>query len=691
MIYRVWLPGPQAPSGVVADPLPSGPVLAALASRGVAPRDVRDGVVVAELTPEEVGALRSQGFEVALVPAAPKVKKHAAPEGFAGHGVPWPLFVVTLRVPYRPELLPTSDELAVRDLVGERVVVVRGRWAQVHALEGHPAVKSVTPLAPQQVVQRGLLARQDVMELAVLVDDRADLDLVVATAGPAIRAAPEPQDDGLFPPRFVVRVRGGANLARRLGGLPGVRRVERVPLDEGEDDAANCRTAQHQADVWGGTWAALLQELSLSGEGVRVGLWDYGLRLGSPHLAGVDVTGSPSNSTQDHATRVASVLVGRGAGQDPRGLGVAPAATLCLYETLFEANRVSGLGRLMREHDVRVVNVSRGVDEADAYSLLDQRLDREVRRAGGEELVLVFSSGNRGFPDKNSTLTKLPKNGILVGASTIAGRPSPDYPDSDSVWATSSAGPTEDNRRLPTVCAPGAAVWVVTQATDAEPPGLSVERGTSYAAPMVSGLLALLAEQRRREGSPPLSAAASRALLVAYARPMSGTWGPASAGAARPGAGWHPAAGWGAVDARALLRREADNIPPRRVYDQTAVFRKEGQRWTVRLQRAGEGPVRVVLAWTDAPGAVALTETLVSAVVNKLTLEVTSGGAVHVDARRILLADGRPAPDNLLVVDLLDPSESITVDVSAEALFADAIDGAGAPRQDFALVVTNAL
>jgi subtilisin family serine protease len=416
-------------------------------------------------------------------------------------------------------------------------------------------------------------------------------------------------------------------------------------------------------------------------------MWDFGLRLGSPHLEGVAATGTPSNAAGDHATRVASVLLGRGASGDARALGVAPDATMCLYEAAFDVNRVAGLGSLMRAQGVSVVNVSRGKGDSDAYSLLDRSLDAEVRLGRRAELVFVFSAGNSGFPGDKSTLSKQPKNGILVGASTMADRAPESFPDSESVWATSSAGPTEDGRRLPTVCAPGAAVWVVTQPSPSALPGLAVDQGTSLAAPMVSGLLALVAQQRGELGSPPLSAAASRALLVACARPLAGKWGKRD----EPLSPWHPAAGWGTVDARALLRHAADEVPPRQLYDQSAVFDKEGQQWRQRLQRVVQGaPVRVVLAWTDAPGPVALTESPASAVRNRLALEVSAGGTTCVDQRRIRQPGGAFAPDTLLVVDLPDGVGEFELVVSCEALFADAIEGARAPRQDFAVVVTNA-
>jgi len=117
------------------------------------------------------------------------------------------------------------------------------------------------------------------------------------------------------------------------------------------------------------------------------------------------------------------------------------------------------------------------------------------------------------------------------------------YDDDDTItrsddvigWFT-SPGPSDDGRKKPDICAPGTNIWT-TNAGDS----FSEVSGTSFAAPHVAGVCALLKEAR-----PSITAQQTKAVLINSTVDIEGA-----------GNGdWDEQGGWGAVDAlNALLWR----------------------------------------------------------------------------------------------------------------------------------------
>jgi hypothetical protein len=210
------------------------------------------------------------------------------------------------------------------------------------------------------------------------------------------------------------------------------------------------------------------------GKGLRIGMLDTLPDLSHPAFAGADVIAhsvlpaGTKAAPPDHATEIASLLVGRGEAGFP---GLAPAATLA----------IAGAFRERRDGDVdapvdRLVVgldwlVGQKVDVA-AFAFTghyNEVLDRAIAAARSRGVGLVGAAGNDG-PDEP---TAFPASLETVVAVTAV--------DSDrEVYRRANRGPEV------LLSAPGVDVWAAR-------PGSSKGRyvsGTSYAVPFVAAALA---------------------------------------------------------------------------------------------------------------------------------------------------------------------------------------------------------
>ena len=263
-----------------------------------------------------------------------------------------------------------------------------------------------------------------------------------------------------------------------------------------------------------------LHALGYDGQGVRIALLDNGYHYvehqAFRHLKVVaerdfinddgvvadepnqPVTGDETRSTQNiHGAQVLSVL----AGYDPgRFIGVAPRAEYLLAKTedndtempIEEDRWIAGL-EWADSLGAQVVNSSLGYNRWDdgtgytyeqmdgATALTTRAAEAAVRRG----IVVVAAAGNEG--DGEWRYVTAPADGpgvISVGSVDIpppGGRP-------PLLAASSSRGPTADGRLKPDVVTPGLGVVVA----DIRGGDYLRTSGTSFAAPLVSGVCALL-------------------------------------------------------------------------------------------------------------------------------------------------------------------------------------------------------
>jgi subtilisin family serine protease len=411
-------------------------------------------------------------------------------------------------------------------------------------------------------------------------------------------------------------------------------------------------------------------------------------------------------------------------GEYQRGLGVNPFGRLGgtrVFAPAFDlaacGGTYAGVIQASYEAGARISSNSWGCAScAGQYDISSQAYDAGTRdadtgMAGNQELITIFSAGNNG-PDARSVGS--PGNGknmITVGASE-----NPRPVDEDGTWTDgcqidaggadnamdmiffSSRGPAAGGRVKPDLVAPGTHV-TGTQANPGDGNGIcdgsrpignqtyAASSGTSHAAPAVSGVASLswwwmASGQGSLEfdaGSPSVpSPALMKAWLIAHPTYLTGK----DANDTLPS----NAQGYGMPNLADMF-----SDTPTFLVNQSHVFGNSGEVWTAQVQRVDPArPVRIVLAWTDAPGAVGT-----SPQVNNLDLDVESPSGIWRGNNfegAWSVPGGSPDSLNNAEAVYLAPGSSgpLTISVRAFNIAGDGVPGNADPTdQDFALVCNN--
>src|ERR1044072_5874300 len=328
-----------------------------------------------------------------------------------------------------------------------------------------------------------------------------------------------------------------------------------------------------------------------SGAGVRVGMIDEGFDILHPDLAGrFDLSASfdprdgavinirPDSSSDRHGTWVSGVLGAR--GDDNFGMiGVAPEATLVGYYARFGLGgslRAEMADLLARQVNVDISSNSWGYTTQFADNFLDPSW-AQIRNAlelgvtegrGGLGTVYVFAAGN----DRQYTANSLAYDGDNTNNHNLT----------NSRWTITAAASTADGHIAP-FSAPGASVLVTapgvsilsTMAVQGDPASaFGFVSGTSFAAPIVSGVIAMMLE-----ANPELGYRDVQEILAMSARGIDAAApGWSTNGATNWNGGGHNVShdfGFGLVDAHAAVRL-ADTGEMQDTSDQESVIAVSG-------------------------------------------------------------------------------------------------------------------
>lgn len=430
------------------------------------------------------------------------------------------------------------------------------------------------------------------------------------------------------------------------------------------------------------------------------------------------------------------------------GLGICPfvkvGASVVFDTSNFTDPSYPNLASRAYRDGARVSNNSWGADTAGDYDADAQAYDALVRdaqpsgaavaTAGNQQMVFCFAAGNAGSSAGTVGSPGTAKNVIVVGAAenvhshstanggnNASGNDGCTTPDTEAnsaadIASFSSRGPCADGRQKPDLVAPGTHVTggvgqsvlttsgtgsaiscfegtgvcalpgggTVGSANNFFPLGqqfYSTSSGTSHSTPGVAGACALLRQYFINASLTPPSPAMTKAFLVNSARYMTGT----SANDNLPS----PNQGMGSVN----LGTAFDGVA-RVLRDQASAdkFTASGQTRTITGTVVDSGkPLRVTLAWTDAPGS-----TTGNAYNNNLDLTVTVGGNTY---KGNVFTGGTSVTGG--TADVRNNLESVFIPAGVTGAFSVTVTAAninsdGVPNeaptldQDYALVIYNA-
>ncbi len=357
----------------------------------------------------------------------------------------------------------------------------------------------------------------------------------------------------------------------------------------------------------------------LSGQGVRVAIWDAG-RVDPNHddFAG-RLTQGESSSTHDHATHCGGTFGGSGVLSEGEGgsplqwRGMAPECLIYTYDFYGDvpAEIENGIGTY--DLEIETNSWTWGVSGSSCYLYGDYdswapEFDAIVRGSGGRALNVCFAAANE-RDDGDCPLTEggygcIPppstaKNIITVGATNS---------DDDTMTDFSSWGPVDDGRVKPDVTAPGCEHYGEEHVHSTMPGDTYGGKcGTSMATPTVAGCLALLYElyHAQHPGENP-EPSLMKALLVATGQDLG-----------NPGTDY--AYGHGRIDVQAAADAMLEAT-------QLLVSIAHGQTEEIAFEVPETAPaLRFALAWDDPPGNPGSGPALV----NDLDLELIDPSSTH--------------------------------------------------------------
>ena len=255
---------------------------------------------------------------------------------------------------------------------------------------------------------------------------------------------------------------------------------------------------------------AFRRRTGTTGDGIVVAVIDGEVDARHPALAGRvmqkrNFTGEPFGAPDGHGTAVAGII----AASDARFTGIAPGVSILSYKIFasdprHDADDFGGALAIQQalEDGAHIANCSWGAGPARNGT---GREARACDRAWDLGMVMVKSAGNAGPGPKTLTAPADARGVIVVGATDRQGR---------TVQSFSSRGPALTGNR-PHLAAPGGTHTAGVQTCRVGGGFGSAGAGTSFAAPMVSGLAALLLDQNAN-----LAPDAVRTALIRASTPL---------------------------------------------------------------------------------------------------------------------------------------------------------------------------
>ena len=254
--------------------------------------------------------------------------------------------------------------------------------------------------------------------------------------------------------------------------------------------------------------------MGLNGNGIGVAVVDSGITTDAdftynPWPKSFATNSATGNDIYGHGTHVAGIIAGNGSDSNGLYKGVAPGVKLYNLKIAdgngmaYESDVVAALQWVYNnkaQYNIRVVNISLNTTTEQSYHVSPLDAACEILWFNG--VVVGVSSGNKGSGGNYNAANASPANDpfiISVGAADEKGTSST---GDDDLASYTAWGTTMDGYFVPSILAPGSDIYSVLSSSsdwdilypDRTTPDGQYFRisGTSMAAPMVTGAVALL-------------------------------------------------------------------------------------------------------------------------------------------------------------------------------------------------------
>ena len=413
------------------------------------------------------------------------------------------------------------------------------------------------------------------------------------------------------------------------------------------------------------TW---LNDADYTGEGIVVGIYDTGIDFTHPGFlekdAGETSKERKASNYDDersidnpHGTHVAGIIGGNGR-----------------ESTLYKYRGIAP--KILYQSGATDYNNQRGHVTNHSHITIEGFRDKYYEGEDAKRTYLCYYGSNNEnldlniffnwelFSDKGDFLTKtvvaaaanngssLPQYGtsigfhsILVDAKNVV---TVGALDGDlthlTLRTTSSMGPTWDGRIKPDIMAPGSNIMSSVPYSHTDDLGhhryYDRMSGTSMAAPMVSGIAALMYQKFQKQTGLSLNSysvrnSTTKALLIHSAIDMEGcaNTNPDIANSPTELIKCTPftkgpdfATGWGRVDAKGALDLIADYDANSRTFAkfrEIPIYQGTQRRWNINVPE-GKSSLRATLVWDDVPGNASIENYMDSKLVNDIDLHLIS-------------------------------------------------------------------
>jgi hypothetical protein len=427
-----------------------------------------------------------------------------------------------------------------------------------------------------------------------------------------------------------------------------VQNIELIPAPVESDNKPG--VTSHKANILGTNIAGL--GYGLTGQGVKIGVWDGNLENHKDFTGRVVVKEYESNSS--HGSHVAGTIGGAGL-LDPKAKGMAPEVQMYGWNFNIQSNGLSVASERLKsiaEDGIEITSNSYGTNLTSGFSTYRYNgsdYGDDFVTAMNPYLLNIYSNGNAQtiYPGGFNTSTKNSKNSLHVAANN----------PNDQISGYSSFGPTVDGRLVPQIAAVGSNVYSLDYSNSYQ-----IKSGTSMATPGVTGIVALLYERYKNiYGEKPL-ASLMKALVANTAKDVG-----------NPGPDYKY--GFGNINGLRAVKA----LDEKKFYTASVT---NGESYEKRIMvPAGLHSLKVMLAYSDFPG----TPGAGSIQVNDLDIKIIKDGTTILPW---ILNPITPAANATRGIDRMNNIEQITIDNPTAGTYKIIVTGTRVPfnSQEFSVV-----